>query len=205
MCSKQTRRSSAGFWTRGTPLGGAMAVVGGVRADGAEVYDFEEEQSYSVVVTVVDGNGGTDSVQVDVSVLNEPEWPSVLDAPTVLPVPGTRNSLEATWQAPDSRGKPPIESYEILVQQPHPPDSFATAAGTSSILTDLAPLTTYAVRVRAINADGLSSDFPGAATPGPTGRRSATARPRSGTTFSRPSERTSARASRQPTWPPFAS
>ncbi len=124
-----------------------------------ELYDFEEKQSYSVVVTVVDGNGGTDSVQVDISVLNEPEWPSVLDAPTVLPVPGTGNSLEATWQAPDSRGKPPIESYEILVQQPHPPDSFATAAGTSSILTDLAPLTTYAVRVRAINADGLSSDF----------------------------------------------
>ena len=69
-----------------------------------------------MTVRVADGRGGTDAVNVTISVTDvDGEAPDTPFAPTVTPVSSTR--LQVTWDAPANTG-PPITDYDYRYREP---------------------------------------------------------------------------------------
>ena len=138
--------------------------------------DFEDKSSYTVTVTADDGNGGTDSVTVTISVTDVNEPPSEPAAPTVTRTSGSTTSLDVEWDAPvaeDNTGKPAVTGYKLEYRTGSA--AFTawthTGTGTSATITGLTAGTTYDVRVLATNAEG---DSPWSATgSGTTGANAA--------------------------------
>ena len=74
-------------------------------------YDYETKNSYLVIVKVVDGQGGSATIDVTVSVTDvDTEAPDQPAAPTL--VEATLNSLKVQWTAPPNTG-PPISAYDV--------------------------------------------------------------------------------------------
>ena len=139
-------------------------------------------KSYSVRVTVSDGEGGTDSIDVTVNVTDADEPPA---PPTALNVAAAANALEVSWTAPTASamaGKPAVSGYEVqysLRTAAGPPPQWgdwedAGHTGTAATFTigSLVAGSTYRVQVRANSPEGNSgwlgpqSDVPSAPAPG---------------------------------------
>ncbi|MCY3648573.1 MAG: fibronectin type III domain-containing protein, partial [Acidimicrobiaceae bacterium] len=139
---------------------GSFAFNGSTRqisTKAGESYDHEGKNSYAVSVKVEDGNGGSDTVAVTISVTDEAEPPSAPAAPTVSATAGSTTELEVSWTAPSNTGKPAIASYDVQYREGSSGEwrnGPQEVTGTSSSLSGLASGTAYQVRVRASNAEG---------------------------------------------------
>ena len=169
--------------------------------------NHEEKSSYAVTVRVRDGRGGTDAVNVTISVTDvDGESPAMPFAPTVSTVSSTR--LQVSWDMPANHG-PPITDYDYRYREP--PDDWTevtdlTITGTTVEIQGLAANTSYDVEVRATNAEGTSdwsnptsgsTNTPGANNPpvfddGTITRRSVSADAPSGTNIGAPVRATDA-------------
>ena len=119
--------------------------------------NHEEKSSYSVTVRVSDGRGGTDAVNVRITVTDvNGEAPDTPAVPTVTAVSST--SLSVSWDAPDNSG-PPITDYDYRYREPGQSWTEVTATtitATTVTIDGLTPSTYYDVEVRATNAEGTS-------------------------------------------------
>ena len=132
--------------------------TGQIRTLANTVYDYEVRQSYAVVVNVEDGNGGSDTIDVTLEVENQLETPRTVPQPTVTTLGAT--SLRVSWTAPENVGRPAITGYDVRHVKAGVDDSATQrVTGTSVTLTGLEPDTRYFVDVRAVNADGPSTNW----------------------------------------------
>ena len=119
--------------------------------------NHEEKSSYSVTVRVTDGRGGSDAVDLTISVTDvDGEAPDTPFAPTVTAVSSTR--LQASWEEPGNTG-PPITDYDYRYREPSgswTEVTNTTITGTTVTIEGLAASTSYDVEVRATNAEGTS-------------------------------------------------
>ena len=139
-------------------------------------YNYEaEKNSYEVKVKADDGNDGTDTIDVNITLLNADEKSAKPDKPVLAAVSGS-TSLTATWEKPGLNGGPDIIGYEVEYRQgsgnwqnfPHGDTALTTT------ITGLMAETEYQVRVRAENGETDSdwsdpSDLVRTGDPGPTG------------------------------------
>ena len=128
-------------------------------------YDFEAQATYSVIIEADDGNGGTATVAVTISLTDVDEPPSAPAAPTVTATSGSTTSLDVSWTTPANAGRPPISSYAVRYCAGAPSDCTADSdftngpqdiSGTSTTIASLNTATSYQVQVRASNAEGNS-------------------------------------------------
>ena len=115
--------------------------------------DYETASSYSVKVTVSDGEGGSASIQVSIAVTNVDERPGKPEKPTVT---GGVEQLEVSWSAPDNSGLA-ITGYDVryrLEGAESYTDATSTPASTTALFIGLERGKTYEVGVRAKNSDG---------------------------------------------------
>ena len=141
---------------------------GQIKTKAGESYDYETQQSYDVIVTVNDGNGGTASIDVTINVGDLSEPPLATAAPTVA----SRSSfaLNVSWNPPaNETGRPAATNYDLRYKAQGtsgwtdgPQDVLRTSASISGLVAG----TSYDVQVRAINADDISGWSPaGTGTP----------------------------------------
>ena len=121
----------------------------------ARPLDYETQSEHSVQVSVRDGQGGIDNIDVTITVGDVDEPPSQPEAPEVRSAGLT--SLAASWTEPDNQG-PEITDYDVQYRQTGGEfqDAGYNGIGTFLALNDLSPTTGYEVQVRAINAEGIS-------------------------------------------------
>ena len=127
-------------------------------------FNHEGQTTFSVVIQVSDGQGGTARLPVTIVVTDEAEPPDVPDAPTVTGVSPT--GLAVAWTAPANLG-PPISDYDVQYRVADSGGAFTDAGydgtGTAATLDGLSPDTAYEVYVRAHNDEGTSGwSAPGA-------------------------------------------
>ena len=79
--------------------------------------DFETKSSYAVTVSVSDGNGGTDSIGVTITVTDVNEQPGRPAAPSVGATANSDTSLDVSWTAPGLNGGPAITGYHLQYRQ----------------------------------------------------------------------------------------
>ena len=117
--------------------------------------DYEEQSEYLLKVWVKDGQGGTDVINLTITVVDVDEPPSQPAAPKVVSAGST--SLVVSWTAPENQG-PEITDYDVQYREAQGKfeDVGYDGADTSTTLQDLTPGTTYEVQVRASNAEGAS-------------------------------------------------
>ena len=119
--------------------------------------NHEEKASYAVTVRVRDGRGGTDAVNITISVTDvDNEAPDTPFAPTVTAVSSSR--LQVTWDAPANTG-PPITDYDYRYREPGgswTEETTTTITATTVTIEGLAASMSYDVEVRATNAEGTS-------------------------------------------------
>ena len=122
-------------------------------------YDYEAKTSYSVKVKVMDGNSGSDTIDVTLNFLNQEEPPGVVPRPTVTATLGNTTSLDVSWPAPLNIGRPEITSYDLQYKRSQDStwtDGPQDVTGTSTSIAGLETDTSYDVQARATNADGDS-------------------------------------------------
>ena len=150
--------------------------------------DYETQSQYAVQLRVRDGQGGSDGINVTITVEDVDEPPSQPGAPEVSSTGTT--GLTVSWTAPDNQG-PEITDYDARYREAGVDfqDAGYSGIGTSVTLKDLRPGTGYEVQVRAINAEGPSPwsesgrgetkhvPPPPTPTPNPTPEPTATATP----------------------------
>ena len=120
--------------------------------------NHEEKSSYSVTVRVTDGRGGSDAVNLTISVTDvDGEAPDTPFAPTVTAVSSTR--LQVSWEEPRGTQGPPITDYDYRYREPGgswTEKTNTTITATTVTIEGLAASTSYDVEVRARNAEGAS-------------------------------------------------
>ena len=119
--------------------------------------NHEAMPSYSVVVVAEDSQGATATIQVTIAVTDRPEPPLAPDAPIVGSVLGSDTSLVVHWTAPEHRGKPAIESYDLRFKSEKEPwweYRPKDIPDTTGRIERLTRNTTYEVQVRATNEEG---------------------------------------------------
>ena len=93
---------------------GIVTTSGQIQTKAGEKYSYETDTSYAVTVTVEDGNGGSDTIDVTLNVTDQDEPPLRPVAPTVRgPSSNSTTSLRVTMTAPDNLGRPPITHYRV--------------------------------------------------------------------------------------------
>ena len=121
-----------------------------------EALDFEARAGYVVTVKVVDGNGGSATVVVTITVTDVDEAPGRPAAPSVWATPGSATRLNVSWEAPANTG-PTITNYDLRYRQGTTGDFTngpQNVTSTSSSISALVANTSYEVQVRATNAEG---------------------------------------------------
>ena len=137
--------------------------------------DYESRAFYNVKVNASDGSlVATIDVTINVSDVNEP--PPAPGAPSK--VSATTGSLEVTWSAPDTTGRPDVDDYDLRYREKGVTawtDVSHNGAGTTATITGLRPSADYEVQARANNDEGSgpwsatgSMKTPAVATPTPT-------------------------------------
>ena len=71
-------------------------------------YDYEEKNSYEVIVRAEDDQGGSNTIEVTINLTDQQEPPETPSAPRVIPASST--SLTVTWTEPVNTG-PDIDGY----------------------------------------------------------------------------------------------
>ena len=136
---------------------GIVSGSGQIQTKAGEKYDREAKASYSVTVKADDGNGGTDTVAVTISVNNAVEIPLAPGMPAVSATSGVTTSLDVSWSAPANTGRPALSGYKLQYRQGSSGAWTAHAhsgTGTTATIASLTASTAYEVQVRAVNADG---------------------------------------------------
>ena len=139
--------------------------LSGNRLQTSGALDYEGQNSYSVTVNVSDGNGGSDTTAVIITVTNVNEPPGALPG---LAAFEEVNGIRVSWSAPDMTGKPPITGYDVqykLVTATDWNDHSHIGTGTGTTIQGLTAGSTYNVRVRAKNDEGNSVWASAQATP----------------------------------------
>ena len=91
---------------------------GQIQTKVGERYDYEEQSSYEVTVRVMDGNGGSATIDVTLNVRDVDERPLPQPAPAVSgPTGNSTNSLVVRMTAPDNLGRPAITGYKLRVRR----------------------------------------------------------------------------------------
>ena len=134
------------------------ATTGQIQTKAGVTYNYEAKSSYSVTVKVVDGQGGSATIPVTITLTDvDGEAPGKPAVPNVSVASAT--SLTATWTPPANTG-PPITDYDVqyrlgnsgaFTDWPH--------GGTerTATITSLAANTSYGVHVRATNDEGTGA------------------------------------------------
>ena len=120
-----------------------------------ERYDHEEKSSYEVRVSASDGEGGTDTIEVAISINNVSEAPEAPGAPRVRASGMT--ALGISWSAPRNAGRPDITGYDLRYRNTAETDWSDGPSGVEETETEVPGLledTEYEVQVRAVNAEG---------------------------------------------------
>ena len=136
---------------------GLITTNGQIRTKVGEKYDHEADSSYSVTLTVTDGNGGTDSIAVTLNVEDQAEPPLAPNAPTVTATSGSATSLDVSWMVPTNTGRPTISNYDLQYQKTTEStwtNGPQNATSTSAAIGSLDAGTAYRVQVRATNPEG---------------------------------------------------
>ena len=134
------------------------ASTGQIKTQGT--HNFEQRDSYSVIVQVSDGEGGQASLAVGIAINDIDEPPGQPAAPTVRGV--SQTSLQVRWVAPTNTG-PDILDHDVQYRASSAgsPNAFIDANYDSTAqmvtLTDLAQSTEYEVQVRAHNEEGTGA------------------------------------------------
>ena len=121
-------------------------------------YDYETKSSYSVMVKVDDGHGGTATASMTINVTDVNEPPARPAAPSVSSVADSTTSLLVTWTAPENTGRPAIDHYDLRYREgtsggwTDGPQDVDGPSATIMSLTAAPP--TYQVQVRATNDEG---------------------------------------------------
>ena len=141
---------------------GSFSIIsdsGQLRTQSGVMYDYEVKDSYLVTVRVEDGQGGSATIEVEITLTDENEPPGRPNAPTVTA--STSNSMSVHWAAPDNTG-PVISDYDVRYKASS--GNFTnwshTGKGTTTTITGLTTDTTYEVQVRAINDEGTGDWSP---------------------------------------------
>ena len=125
--------------------------------------DYETKDSYSVSVKADDGNGGSATVPVTITVTDVAEPPETPMAPSVTATDGSTTSLDVSWTAPGLNGGPALTGYELQYRKV-PASAWTawtgTVTGTSATITPLDASSEYQVRVRALNGETPSGWSP---------------------------------------------
>ena len=129
---------------------------GQIQTKAGEKYSYETDTSYAVTVTVEDGNGGSDSIDVTLNVTDQDEPPLRPVAPTVRgPSGNSTTSLSVTMTAPDNSGRPPITRYKLRTHR----DGFGWTnlpynPSSAQIITGITSGKRYHVQFRVKNDEG---------------------------------------------------
>ena len=125
-----------------------------IRTKSGVTYNYEVKASYTVTIKADDGNGGTDTVTVNITLTDVNEPPSTPSAPSVSGTPGSDTSLTISWSAPGNTG-PDINNYDLQYRQGNS-GNFTNGpqniSGTTTTIPNLSANTSYQVQVRATNA-----------------------------------------------------
>ena len=116
-------------------------------------YDHEAKDPYEVTVSVSDGEA-TASIDVTIAVTDVDEPPA---APVVQVDSASPVSLNVTWLAPATPGRPAVSNYDLrykLDSETGFIDGPQDVSGTSATIGELIPASSYGVQVRATNAEG---------------------------------------------------
>ncbi len=136
---------------------GIVSGSGQIQTKVGEKYDREAQASYSVTVKADDGNGGSDTIAVTITVDNAEEKPVAPTMPTVTATSGSTTSLDVSWAAPANTGRPAITGYKVEYRAGMSGNwtSHAhTGTATTATIAGLTAATSYQVQVLAVNSDG---------------------------------------------------
>ena len=134
-----------------------VSTSGQIRTRPGVTYDHEARSSYSVTVKADDGNAGTATIAVTITVTDVAEPPAAPGAPTVTATSASTTSLDVTWTAPANPGKPAISGYDLRYRAGITgswTDGPQNRTGASASIASLTAGTSYQVQVRATNAEG---------------------------------------------------
>ncbi len=144
------------YHLEGTDRASFSLDVNQLQTQSGETYDYEEKPSYVVTVRVEDGQGGSNTIEVTVALIDQQEPPETPSAPRVIPASST--SLTVTWDEPANTG-PDVDDYDIQYREG---DSGGFTSWThngaelTATITGRSPGTSYEVQVRARNDEGAS-------------------------------------------------
>ena len=126
-------------------------------------YDHEAKGSYSVTVKADDGNGGSATVAVTITVTDVAEKPETPTAPSVTATDGSTTSLDVAWTAPGLNGGPALTGYEVQYRKGSSGSWSAhshSGTGTSTMIASLDASSDYQVQVQALNGETPSDWSP---------------------------------------------
>ena len=107
-----------------------------------------------MIVRVEDDQGGSNTIEVTINLIDEQEPPETPASPSVSAASST--SLTVIWAEPATTG-PDIDGYDVQYREGDSGDFTAwphTGTGTTATITGRSPGTSYEVQVRARNAEG---------------------------------------------------
>ena len=142
---------------------GSFTIVsssGQIRTKSGVTYDYESKSTYSVIVNASDGNGGSVSKSVTITLNDVNEPPA--SAPSNIGVTFSDGQLTVTWDAVSNEsGKPPVSGYHVERRTGTSGawgnrQTVSGRTSTSKILTGLTNGQEYYVQVRTVNAEGES-------------------------------------------------
>ena len=123
-------------------------------------YNYEEKNRYEVTVRVEDGQGGSNTIEVTIDLIDQQEPPETPAAPDVSAASST--SLTVTWTEPANTG-PDVDDYDVQYREG---DSGGFTSWThngaerTATITGRSPGTSYEVQVKARNDEGASDWSP---------------------------------------------
>ena len=133
-----------------------MGTSGQIRTKSSEIYDYETEVSYSVIVKASDQNENNATITVTINITDVDEPPLEPAAPVVSTA--SEASLSVSWSPPtDNTGRPDIKSYDLQYRRGTSggwTDGPQDETGTSTTISNLMEDTQYQVQVRATNDEG---------------------------------------------------
>ena len=155
---------TVGYTLEGTDAG-SFAIDGGagqLTTKSGVTYNHEEKSSYSVTVKADDGNGGSATIAVTLTISDVDEPPDSPGASTVTVTGSTTRKV--TWTTPATTGRPPINGYDVRYIEASADETVDanwtdwphSGTGTEANITGLTAVTDYKVQVKAKNNEGAS-------------------------------------------------